>query len=77
MKTYPLSPSGFTALRAKLLELGVTLPSDSEGTVSYRGIELKYSYDAPELTLTVEKKPFFVPASLIWENVDEWMAGLV
>jgi hypothetical protein len=76
MKTYPLSPSGFAALRSKLLELGVALPSDSAGTLSYRGIELWYSYDgSSELMLRVEKKPLLLSSSMIWEQVDKWIVG--
>ena len=76
MKTYPLSPSGFAALRTRLLELGVTLPADSDGTISYNGIELKYHYDGvAQLTLSIQKRPFLAPASMIWEQVDKWLSS--
>lgn len=76
MKTYLLTPAGFDALRTKLLDLGITLPSGADGVLSYNGIELKYRYDgSAALTLTVMKKPMLVPSSLIWEQVDKWIAG--
>lgn len=73
MKTYQLAPSGFDALRTKLLQSGITLPSGSDGTISQHGIELKYHYDGKTLTLTVQKKPFLIPAAMIWKTVDEWV----
>lgn len=78
MKTYPLTPMQFSALRTKLLSLGVTLPSDTEGTLNYKGIALRYYYhvEAGRLILDIQDKPMFAPASMIWEKVDEWMASL-
>jgi len=73
MRTYPLTPQQFSALRTKLLELGISLPAESTGLLSYQGITLGYSYDGQTLTLTEGKKPFFAPWSLIWDKVDEWL----
>lgn len=73
MKTYPLTPTQFNALRAKLLLQGIQLPSDSQGVLSFKGIELKYNYDGAKLTLSVLKKPFLIAESLIWGEVDKWV----
>jgi hypothetical protein len=73
MKTYSLTPQQFAALRTKLLETGITLPSDSQGVLSFKGIELKYRYDGAKLTLSILKRPMLIPASLIWEQVDKWV----
>ena len=76
MKTYSLSPQQFSALRTRLLELGVTLPDGNQGNISYQGIVLSYAYDGTgTLALDVVKKPMFVPASLIWEKVDQWVTA--
>lgn len=75
MKTYPLTPSGFTALRTRLLELGVTLPAEDAGVLSYQGIVLNYNYDGITLTLSIRQKPFIVPSSMIWDQVDKWIAA--
>jgi|HubBroStandDraft_2_1064218.scaffolds.fasta_scaffold134358_4 hypothetical protein len=75
MKTYPLTPQQFSVLRTRLLELGATLPAENEGTLSYSGIDLKYHYDGAALTLSILKRPIFVPASMIWEKVDEWVSS--
>ena len=75
MKTYPLTTTGFDALRTKLLSMGVTLPSDSDGTLSHDGVTLKYRYDGTALTLSIQQKPFYVPASLIWDEVDGWLSA--
>jgi len=75
MKTYLLTPAGFDALRTKLLELGITLPSGADGVLPYKGIELKYHYDGSAvLTMTVIKRPMWIPSSLIWEKVDGWLS---
>lgn len=73
MKIFPLIPSQFDALRSKLLTMGVTLPSGSDGLISYSNIDLKYHYDGAKLTLSVVKKPFLIAESLIWEKVGEWI----
>ena len=75
MKTYPLTPQGFTALRTRLLELGVTLPTEAYGDLTYQGIKLRYSYDGEALQLSIQQKPFLIPASMIWEQVDKWLAS--
>lgn len=74
MKTYSLTPDQFAALRTRLLELGVTLPAEDDGTLVYQGITLGYHYDGATLTLKVQQKPFFVPTSMIWDQVDRWIA---
>jgi hypothetical protein len=73
MKTYSLTATQFNALRAKLLSQGIQLPSDSQGVLSFKGIELKYNYNGSKLTLSVLKKPFLIPESLIWGEVDKWV----
>ena len=75
MKTYQLTPQGFAALRTRLLELGVTLPAEASGDLLYQGIKLRYSYDGEALQLSIQQKPFLVPASMIWERVDQWLAS--
>jgi hypothetical protein len=46
MKTYPLTPEQFNALRTKLLQMGVQLEDGNDGEIAYRGIRLKYHYRA-------------------------------
>lgn len=76
MKTYPLTPQQFDTLRSRLLEEGVTLPAEAYyGQLSFKGITLKYNYDGVKLTLSVMQKPFLIPAAMIWEQVDKWIAA--
>jgi hypothetical protein len=81
MKTFPLTPDQFNQLRTRLLELGITIPGN-EGTIIHSGIELKYFYLPPvlmfgtgTLTLSIQKKPIFVPNSMIWDKVGEWLGS--
>lgn len=76
MKTYSLTPQQFTALRSKLLEAGITVPSDITGVLSFKNIELKYTYTGGSLTLSILKRPILIPPSMIWDAVDGWIAGL-
>ena len=73
MKTYVLSPSGFSALRTRLLELGVTLPDGNAGRIRSNGVVLEYQYDGETLTLKGIEKPFIAPWSMVWAKVDEWL----
>jgi hypothetical protein len=79
MKTYPLTPQQFAALRTRLLEAGITLPAESQGILEFKGIQLKYAYFPPDsmragsLTLSILKRPMLIPASMIWERVDGWI----
>lgn len=74
MKTYPLTQQQFDSLRTRLLQQGVTLPDGADGVISYKSIQLKYNYDGMKLTLTIVKKGW-IPASMIWEQVDRWVLG--
>lgn len=80
MKTYPLTPSQFSALRTRLLEAGITLNAApglyQNGVLSYLRIQLKYNYDGVKLTLSILKRPMLISANLIWGQVDGWIGGL-
>jgi len=75
MKTYPLTPQQFDALRTRLLQMKIALPLYSEGVIAQNGIELKFHYDGAKLTLSIQKKPALIPGAMIWKTVDEWIAG--
>jgi hypothetical protein len=79
MKTYPLTPQQFSALRTRLLETGITLPAENQGMLTFKGIELKYAYFPPDsmragsLILSILKRPMLIPPSIIWEQVNKWV----
>jgi hypothetical protein len=76
MKTFPLTPQQFDALRTRLLTLGITLPDGTDGTIASNGVELKYHYDgAGVLTLAILKKPWIAPTQVIWDQVGKWIQG--
>lgn len=75
MKTFPCLPSQFDSLRSRLMQLGVTLPSGTDGVIAHSGIELKYHYDGATLTISILKKPFILSSSLVWSKVEEWIAA--
>jgi hypothetical protein len=77
MKTYSLSQTGFDQLRTRLLANGITLPTGTDGEISYKGIRLKYHFDPAkqQMTLAILEKPFIAPSAMIWEKVDQWIAG--
>jgi len=79
MKTFPCTPAQFNALRSRLLEQGITIPSGDDGIISTETpahIALKYHYDGDStLTLSILEKPLFLPSAMIWEKVSEWIAA--
>lgn len=77
MKTFSLNQAGFDRLRTRLLQLGISLPSGTDGTIAQSGCELKYHFDAQQqkLTLAILKKPWIAPEAMIWDKVSEWLAG--
>jgi len=56
--------------------LGVELPNPS-GSIESQGFtfQVDYNREAETLTLSLLKKPWFIPESLIAQKMDEWLAG--
>jgi len=85
MKRYAVTPAQFNQLRTWLLELGTTLPAESEGELTYlpsgkaaaAAIVLKYHYDGAQLTLSILKRPMLISPGRVWAVVDSWLAETV
>ena len=73
MKTYPLTTQQFNALRTHLLLSGIQIPSDGQGIIAFKGIQLKYNYDGTTLTLSILKRPMLISPTLIWGQIDQWL----
>ncbi|MDX6713097.1 MAG: hypothetical protein QOH96_4113 [Blastocatellia bacterium] len=61
-------------LRSVLEKQGVKVPEGDDVLVEGPyGVQLQLSYDSVDemLTVSIAKKPFFVPESMIWSMVDE------
>ena len=62
------------SLRSSLEKQGVKVPEGDDVLVEGPyGVNLQISYDATSASLkvSIDKKPFFVPESMIWKMVDE------
>jgi hypothetical protein len=73
-KTYPVTPAEMDSFRAILTQDGVTVPAGNEGQIVTHGVTMAFSYDGTAgLTLTIVSKPFYVPASMIWSEIQGYL----
>ena len=73
--TIPLTPEQFNAKRVELArDQGIAIMPDS-GILNQDGVEVQYAYDPTtnKLTLTVLKKPFFIPMEEIVKQFTDWL----
>jgi hypothetical protein len=59
-------------LRADIAKEGVPFPADDTGTIQFKGVTIAVEYQeaTSTLKLTLQKKPFFVTESHVWEILD-------
>ena len=70
----PLTRDQFEAARGGLAEQGVVVLGD-EGTIEASRIGLYFAYNGTDtLIITIEHKPWIVPASVIEKRIREWFA---
>jgi hypothetical protein len=70
-----VSPEQFDRIKSELNQkLGITVASN-DGVIDHRGFQIAYRYDPGQTEFAVEllKKPWFVPAALIEQKVDQWL----
>ncbi len=75
-RTFPrITPQDFSRIRFLLESNGMEVSPGSQGTIRHakHGIDLGFKYNevSHELTLTIEKKPFLIPSSAIWNEVQK------
>lgn len=74
-KTYDgISREDLNNLRLGLEKQGVKIPDGDDVLVEGPyGVNLQISYDSvmERLSISIAKKPFFVPESMVWNMVDE------
>jgi hypothetical protein len=69
-KSYTATPAQVEHLRAELGTNGVTVPAGNSGEITGRGIVADFTYDGEaSLSITVKSKPFWMPASAIFANI--------
>ncbi|MDR0308289.1 MAG: hypothetical protein LBI42_15855 [Chitinispirillales bacterium] len=68
--------TSFEKAKAKINNAGGSLHGNSNGgNFSGSGVEGSYVCNNGNLTITIEKKPFFIPESLIREKVTGFFAS--
>jgi hypothetical protein len=71
-QTFPLTPDKFATLQAKVKSsLGIDMGNN--GTESLRGFTVNWNYDGSTLTVSVTKKPFYIPD----EAIESYMTSFV
>lgn len=71
----PLARAEFEAARERLFTQGITITGD-EGKIESRKVGIDFAYNGTDtLTITMEHKPWIVPASEVEGKIREWFAG--
>lgn len=74
-KTYsPISAEQMAKFREEAAANGIAVPAGNSGQLVTHGCTLSFSYDGTNLGITILSKPFYIPASAIWSNLDPYLA---
>lgn len=71
--SYHVSPEQWEEGKKQLAAAGFPVTTDN-GEVEEKGFKVRWTYTNSVLTLYLDKKPFYVPFSLIKSKVDEKLA---
>ena len=71
-KIYPLNPDEAAAICAKIQsESGIAIdPASPTGTATTHGVTLSWVIADGKITISIDKKPFFVLCSAIYNQLD-------
>jgi hypothetical protein len=72
----PITPDQMAKFRTQLASAGITAPSGNSGQSAdpKDGVTLGFVYDGTaNLDLTIITKPWYIPASLIWNELDGYV----
>ena len=72
-KRYPgITRSEFGRVKIDARKEGIQFPEGDVGEVEYNGIVISFGYSDITMTLSacIEKKPLWMPESLIWQFLD-------
>lgn len=73
-KTYVITPDQMAKFRVEAAENGIALPGLSSGQATTHGVVIDYAYDGVQsLVLTIVSKPFYIPASVIWSELQSYL----
>ena len=73
--TYTLSSVQYAKALAMLKASGVDITGNS-GEIENSGIRLGYEYQEPNLTISIIRKPFYMPTHVIKDKLDSWFGAL-
>jgi hypothetical protein len=68
-QSFTATPDQIASLRNQLYAEGVTLPDGNSGQITGDGITANFSYDGTTLTVTIIDKPWYIPASMIFDKI--------
>jgi hypothetical protein len=72
----PMSDAQFEAAAEKLRERGIEL-AGSSGTLTKDGVTARYVHADGQLTIEVVDRPFFLPLSLVEEQMRAYLEQVV
>lgn len=71
----PLARNQFEAARTRLADQGIPVLGD-EGNIEAHKVGVHFAYNGTDtLTITMEHKPWIIPASTVEEKIREWFAS--
>jgi hypothetical protein len=67
-----ITRDSLTQLRAEIAAHGLAAPAGDVGIMETHGVQISYRYDdsAQSLTLCIDRKPFYVRESQVWDVLD-------
>ena len=67
-----ITRSEFGRVKIDAQKRGIRFPEGDVGEVEYNGIVISFEYSDITMTLSacIEKKPLWIPESLIWQSLD-------
>jgi hypothetical protein len=73
-KTYNVTPAQMANFRAVAAQNGLSVPAGNAGQVETHGVVISFTYDgAAQLAITIMSKPWYVPASGIWGELEGFL----
>lgn len=73
MQSYTVNPEQFDSFRDALKKNRIEASEGNSGQIETHGIVISFVYEGTILTLTIVSKPFYIPASMIWSEINSYV----
>lgn len=74
-KTYsPITPDQMDKFRTEAAANGITIPEGNSGRIIAHGVTMGFEYVGTTLNLSIVNKPFYIPESVIWNQIEPFLS---